>query len=164
MPKVFYLRNLPHLQKDYKPHFLTFCTYQRWILPDWARTITLQSCLHEHERTMQLHVAVVMPDHAHLIFTPLIDEERAEVVSLARLTQSIKSASSHQINQQRGYSARVWQTESFDHVLRSSEGLDAKIGYVLANPVRRGLVNLPGEWPWLWVAQGRHEFSPPVAV
>jgi len=37
VPKSFYRRNLPHLQRDNKPHFLTFCTHQRWILPAWAR-------------------------------------------------------------------------------------------------------------------------------
>jgi len=34
MPKAFYRRDLPHLRANYKPHFLTFCTYKRWILPE----------------------------------------------------------------------------------------------------------------------------------
>ena len=49
MPKAFYRRNLPHLQRDYKPHFLTFRTHQRWILPDAAREIALGSCLHDKD-------------------------------------------------------------------------------------------------------------------
>jgi hypothetical protein len=32
MPQNFYRRNLPHLQRDDKPHFVTFCTYNRWLL------------------------------------------------------------------------------------------------------------------------------------
>jgi len=91
-----------------------------------------------------------MPDHVHLIFIPLVDYEAKEVYSLATIMDSIKGASAHGINKALGRKGRVWQAESFDHVVRSSEGLDAKIQYVLENPVRRGLV---GEWsgyPWLW--------------
>ena len=150
MPKHFYRRNLPHLQKDFKPHFLTFCTHRRAVLPDWARAITLNCCVHEHTAKIDLHVAVVMPDHVHLIFTPLVNEERPEVVALAEITKSIKGASAHLINQQMGSRGTVWQVESFDHVLRRSEQLDAKIAYLRANPVRAGLVNVPEEWPWLW--------------
>ena len=45
---------------------------------------------------------------------------------------------------------RFWQEESFDHVLRSSESLDAKIDYVLQNAVRKGLVRIAREYPWSW--------------
>jgi hypothetical protein len=38
---TFYRRNLPHLQRDAKPHFITFVTYQRWEMPGWARSIVL---------------------------------------------------------------------------------------------------------------------------
>jgi len=34
-------RNLPRLQRECQPQFLTFCTYQRWILPDGARTMVM---------------------------------------------------------------------------------------------------------------------------
>ncbi len=152
MPKAFYRRNLPHLQRDFKPHFLTFCTYRRWILPDCARTITLNCCLHEHQVKIDLHTVVVMPDHVHMIFTPLIDKERSEVFSLARITKAIKGASAHLINRRLEYSGPVWQEESFDRVLRSSESLDAKVEYVLNNPCRKGLVLQLLDYPWLWVA------------
>jgi hypothetical protein len=71
MPKSFYRRILPHQQGDYKPHFLTFCTYPRWILPPVAREIVLRSCLHDHGVKIDVQVAVVMPDHVPMIFTPL---------------------------------------------------------------------------------------------
>ncbi len=75
MPQAFYRRKLPHLQVDDKPHFVTFCTYQRWVLPARVRSLVLESCLHDYGRKLDLKVAVVMPDHVHLIFTPLIDYE-----------------------------------------------------------------------------------------
>ena len=35
-------------------------------------------------------------------------------------------------------------------MLRSSEGLDAKVNYVLQNPVRNGLVSNWQEYRWAW--------------
>jgi len=149
----FYRRNLPHLQKDFTPHFITFCTKARWILPPVARDITLASCCHDHRVRYELYAAVVMPDHVHLILTPLIDERRGEMFSLIRIMQSIKGSSARAINQRLRRNGPVWQEESFDHVLRSSEGLDAKIEYVLQNPVRKGLVTAWREYNWAWQRQ-----------
>ena len=91
-----------------------------------------------------------MPDHVHLIFTPLIDFEGMEVWSLAKIMDAIKGASSHRINKALRRKGSVWQAESFDHVLRASENLDAKTEYILQNPVRRGLVMRWQDYPWLW--------------
>ena len=149
----FYRRNLPHIQRDFTPHFLTFVTKFRWILPPKARDIILASCFHDHRNRYELYVAIVMPDHAHLILTPLIDEQRREVFSLVKIMQAIKGASARAINQQLRRTGPVWQEESFDHILRSSEGLDAKIDYALQNPVRKGLVKDWRDYRWTWQRQ-----------
>jgi REP element-mobilizing transposase RayT len=146
----FYRRNLPHLQRDFKPHFITFVTKSRWVLPDWARDIALASCCHDHRKRYELYVAVVMPDHVHLILTPLIDQRRQEIFSLIEIMRGIKGAAGRRINHQMRRQGAVWQEESFDHVLRCSEGLDAKVEYVLQNPVRKGLVADWREYPWTW--------------
>jgi REP element-mobilizing transposase RayT len=67
----FYRRNLPHMQRDYRAHFITFCTKSRRTLPEWTRDIVLGCCIHDHGRRYRLEVAVVMPDQVHLILTPL---------------------------------------------------------------------------------------------
>jgi len=71
-----------------------------------------------------------MPDHVHLVFTPLINAFASQVYSIAEIMDAIKGASAHKINQALGRRGKVWQTESFDPVLRSSENLDAKIIYI----------------------------------
>ena len=144
----FYRRNLPHLQRDFTPHFITFVTKFRWILPPVARDLALASCLHDHRRRYEPYVAVVMPDHVHMILTPLIDSEHQGIFSLTRITQAIRSASARAINQKLRRTGPVWQEESFDHVLRSSEGLDAKVEYVVQNPTRKGLVRDWREYRW----------------
>jgi REP element-mobilizing transposase RayT len=91
-----------------------------------------------------------MPNHVHMIFTPLVDDQRLEIFSLVKIMQEIKGSSGRAINQRMGRHGAVWQEESFDHVLRSSEGLDAKIDYILQNPVRSGLVADWREYQWAW--------------
>jgi REP element-mobilizing transposase RayT len=159
---TFYRRKLPHLQRDYKWHFITFCTYQRWILPERARDIVMDCCLHDHDKTMLLAAAVVMPDHVHLILCPLIDQAKQEIWTLAAIMQAIKGASAHQINRALGRTGRVWQTESFDHVVRCAEGMDQKVSYLLDNPVRKRLVAKWSDYRWVWwrVEQEGLVFSP----
>jgi len=129
---------------------VTFCTDKRWILPECVRGVVLESCLHDNGSKFDLRVAVVMPDHVHMIFTPLVNRQAMEVYSLAEIMDAIKGVSAHRINKMLGRKGRVWQAESFDHVLRSSESLDAKVHYLLENPVRLGLVADWTDYPWLW--------------
>ena len=157
---TFYRRNLPHLQRDSKPHFITFVTKRRWRLPPWARDIVLGCCTHDHGHRYELHVAVVMPDHVHLIFTPLVDEQGRRVVSLAEIMKAIKGASAHVIKRRLQHDGAVWQEESFDRVLRSSESLREKVEYVMQNPVRRGLVADWREYPWSWQKVFENPFEP----
>ncbi len=152
----FYRRNLPHMQRDERPHFITFVTKFRWVLPPTAREIVLSSCCHDHRRRYELYVAVVMTDHVHLILTPMVDEARREICSLVEILRTIKSASAHRVNRAMGRTGAVWQEESFDRALRSSENLDGRIEYVLLNPVRKGLAQDWREYPWVW----RREESP----
>ena len=147
---TFYRRTLPHLQRDFKPHFVTFVTKNRWILPESVRHLVLACCRHDDGREYQLHVAVIMPDHVHLILTPCINDIQREVVYLKTIMKNIKGASAHAVNRALKRYGCVWQEESFDHVLRSSEQLDAKVSYVLQNPVRSGIVFDFRDYRWLW--------------
>jgi len=97
-----------------------------------------------------MFVVLVMPDHVHLIFKTLIDDDAKEIISLPELMSGIKGSSAHAINKALGRSGPVWQSEFFDHVIRSTESLDQKIRYIRMNPVRAGLVDRPEEYPWLW--------------
>jgi REP element-mobilizing transposase RayT len=162
MPQAFYRRQLPHLQCDDKQHFITFCTDHRWILPERIRLTVLACCLHDHGTKFDLRVAVVMPDHVHMIFRPLINQQAMEIYSLADIIDAIKGASSHQVNKILARRGRVWQPESFDHVVRSSESLDAKIAYLLENPVRLGLAQEWTAYPWLWKKPLLNPFAPAV--
>ncbi len=71
----------------------------------------------------------------------------------------IKGASAQLINRELGRSGKVWQTESFDRVLRSSESLDTKLDYILRNPVRAGLVSKWDDYAWMWKRLEKHPYA-----
>ena len=50
----------------------------------------MDASLRANQWTINLRAVVVMPDHVHMIFTPLVDIEKSEVFSLARITKAIK--------------------------------------------------------------------------
>ena len=148
-PKYDYRRRLPHIQKDARPLFVTFTTNHRWKLPASARDILLDVCLKENGTKLDLHAAVVMPDHAHLLFTPSRGPDGWSY-SLPEIMHAIKGASAWRINHLLNRAGPVWQAEFFDHVLRSNDSLAEKVEYVCENPVRAGLVKKENEYRWLW--------------
>jgi len=148
--KYNYRRKLPHLQKDSKPLFVSFRTHRSWKLPPMLRDIVLECCLYQHEKSIRLHAAVVMPEHVHLLLSALKDAN-GESYSIPEIMQSIKSVSAHKINRVAGRTGKVWQTESFDHVVCTSREFEAKVTYIAENPLMRRLVNSASAYRWLWL-------------
>jgi REP element-mobilizing transposase RayT len=147
-----YRRKLPHHQKAGRALFITFCKGNRIPLNPEARDAVLQHCLHDHGKRYQVHAAVVMPDHVHLLLTPLRDE-KGWPYSLPIILKQLKGTSARTVNQLSNSSGPVWQEESFDHVVRSHESFEEKREYIRQNPVRRGLVTRPEDYRWLWLEQ-----------
>ena len=92
----------------------------------------------------------------------MVDKAGMVVWSLGQIMDAIKGASAHKINQALQRKGKVWQTESFDHVLRSSENLGQKIQYLLDNPVRRGLACRWEDYPWTWYRVSSSPYSPSI--
>jgi REP element-mobilizing transposase RayT len=151
--KYSYHRNLPHILKGDQPHFVTFVTSHRWELPPLARDAVLKHCMHDDGVKVKVHAVVVMPDHVHMILTPL-RSNAGEYFTFEEILGGIKGTSAHSINRLLGRRGRVWQDESFDHVLRSEEGLAEKTEYICQNPVRKGLVAMTEQYRWLWREEG----------
>ena len=83
---------------------------------------------------------VVMPDHCHWLAIPC-------TVSLSDLVGRVKARSAKGIARAGG----VWQRGFHDHALRREEDLRATARYIIANPLRAGLVSNIGDYP-LWDA------------
>lgn len=114
---------------------------------------------------MELHIATVMPDHVHLIFTPLANYDRLRIYSLAEILWAVKSASAHRINRTLNRHGKVWQEEYFDPAIRRSESLQDKMEYIRQNPVRAGLVTNAEDYRWTWESpRPRAAAAPEVMV
>ena len=90
---------------------------------------------------VQTWAYVVMPDHFHWLLQ-LNDETLSKVVG------RVKSLSSRQL----GHS--LWQDGFHDRAVREEDDLKAMARYVIANPLRAGLVESIGEyshWDAVWV-------------
>lgn len=69
-----YRRDLPHKQDGDHTIFVSMTTRHRWELPPEARSLALEHIRREHNRRVFLYAAVVMPDHVHALFVPLLDD------------------------------------------------------------------------------------------
>lgn len=87
---------------------------------------------------------VVMPDHFHW----LIELQQG---SLGDLMQTTKSRSTKAVNRVTGEKMTLWQKGFHDRALRREEDLVKVARYVVANPLRAGLVQKLGNYP-LWDA------------
>ncbi|MFY0731378.1 REP-associated tyrosine transposase [Pseudomonas sp. NFX15] len=87
---------------------------------------------------------VVMPDHFHW----LIELQKG---SLSELMQKTKSMSTKAVKQSTGRTTGLWQRGFHDRALRREEDLVKLARYVVANPLRAGLVEKLGDYP-LWDA------------
>ena len=47
-----------------------------------------------------------------------------------------------------------WQDDFFEHRLRREESRREKADYILANPVRAGLISRPEDWPFVYFGEG----------
>jgi putative transposase len=90
---------------------------------------------------------VLMPDHMHALV-------QLGEVPLHTVLQSVHSRCAIAANRSLGMSGPVWQGAYHDHALRSDDSLILAARYLIANPVRAGLVERVGDYPFwdaIWV-------------
>ena len=119
---------------------------RRPVFADWRIGRMLVAELRaEHESGRVNSLAwVAMPDHLHWLLT-------LEEGTLGKLMQRVKSRSGIAINAALHRADRFWQKGYHDHAMRAEEDLPAMARYVVANPLRAGLVGSLRDYP-LWDA------------
>ncbi len=84
----------------------------------------------------------LMPEHLHYLPGPKLDG-----VSVLTLSDQFKGKTTNR-SWQCGWRGKLWQPRYFDHIARHEESLLKIAEYILNNPVRKGLVDRPEDWPW----------------
>ena len=140
-------------------HFITFSCYQRKPLLRSARACNeLVRILGEvrARHGFKLIGYVVMPELVHL----LISEPRKGTPST--VLQVLKQRLSRRLRKRRRKPAgqftlwrqdaarlrKFWQRRFYDFNVWSARKLGEKLNYMHHNPVQRGLVHHPRDWPW----------------
>jgi len=88
---------------------------------------------------------VVMPDHVHWLV------RITEQGDLSKVVRRVKADVSSEAERLGEGAPNVWQNGFHDHAMRSDEDLVAAARYIVANPLRAGLVRRIGNYP-LWDA------------
>ena len=98
-------------------------------------------------RDSRLLAWVLMPDHWHALVELGGNESLSKVIGRA------KAVSAAAINRHRDSDAAVWQAGFHDRALRRESSTVMAARYLIANPIRAGLVARPGDysfWDTIW--------------
>ena len=125
------------------------CEGRAPVFADWrlGRLVVQEFKLAQDLGLVESLAWVVMPDHFHWLCI-------LRQGSLARLVQRIKSRSAIAVNRAASRNSALWQAGYYDHALRGEEDLKDVARYIVANPVRAGLVNKIGDyslWDAVWL-------------
>ena len=105
--------------------------HARW--PNPALRDIVESALHHFDgQRYELDEHVVMPNHIHVIVTPFGEN------LLSAIIHSWKSFTALKINSRLKQPGRLWQKESFDHIVRSADSLAKFRQYIRDNPKSSG--------------------------
>jgi REP-associated tyrosine transposase len=124
-------------------YFITACTFQKRQLLQSERMMQLFLDVLFHYRQQQkylLHEFVLMPDHFHLLITPIVTLERA--------MQLIKGGFSFRAKRELGFAYEIWPPSYYDRRVRDAEEFFAFREYIRQNPVKKGLVASAAEYEY----------------
>lgn len=125
-------------------YFISASTFEKKCLLQSERMATLfidVLCHYRKQGRYLLHEFVVMPNHFHLLITPL------PPVTLEKAIQFIKGAFSYRARKELGFTGEIWQTSFHDRRVRDAEENSRFRHYIYMNPVRRGLAAKPEDFP-----------------
>jgi putative transposase len=121
-------------------HFITFsCHHRNPYLKSTAASELFQQSLEIMRIRYDFVVCgyVVMPEHVHL----LVSEPKKAILSKA--IQALKLSVSVQRRER-----PFWLSRYYDFPVHNEEKRIEKLRYMHRNPVKRGFVDKPEDWPW----------------
>ena len=95
--------------------------------------VVADSLRHFDGRRYELVSFVVMPNHVHVLFRPLGSHR------LGNILRSWKLFTARQINQKTGRSAKLWQKDYWDRLIRHETHFLQCLEYIRENPEKAGL-------------------------
>ena len=110
-----------------------------------ARCVVAEMRALHDDGTVDSLAWVVMPDHVHWLF------QLGEHADLSTAVKRFKARSARRVNDHLKRRGALWQKSYYDRAVRREEGIKDVARYIIANPLRAGLVEHIGDYP-LWHA------------
>jgi putative transposase len=136
-------KGLVRLQESGDSHFITFSCYGRRPYFDSSSP---RECFEEEleqiRKRYEFTVSgyVVMPEHVHILVSEPVQG------NLAGTLQVLKQMTARRLKSE-GMKA-FWQARYYDFNVFTEVKRIEKLRYIHRNPVHRGLVQRPEDWPW----------------
>ncbi len=133
---------LKRFQQAEALHFITFSCFHRLRLLEAPGVRETFEAVLEQTRARhgaRVYAYVLMPEHVHL----LVNEPPR--ILLAQFLKAVKQITSRKL---RGWREKFWQERYYDSNVRGEKARSEVIRYIHRNPVVRGLVEKPEDWPW----------------
>ncbi len=162
MPRQRYYYGLNHL------HYLTASTYRRARVFDSERFRRhFVRALADLRRSLGFKILgyVLMPEHFHLLIWPGAKGDPSKIIQSLKERAAIFILKNLRENQQHAWCRktlkrltlpatvrrhgphRVWQRRFYDLNVWGEKKRREKLNYMHGNPVKRGLVSSPDQWP-----------------
>jgi len=119
-----------------------------------AAEIVERAFLHFDGDRYRLHAWSIMPNHVHVMATPLKNN------MLSGIVHSWKSFTATKINELLHRKGAFWAREYFDRVIRDDTHYANVVAYVAMNPVKAKLCNTPRDWRFSSAWRGHPESDP----
>ena len=107
--------------------------------PPIAASLLESVCTYSESQRWHAHLFLLMPDHLHAL------------LSFPREARMSSTIGDWKRFQARNCGIR-WQTNFFDHRIRSDKSFVEKAVYIRRNPVVKGLCARAEDWPWYFSA------------
>lgn len=132
------LRKGRYSQANHIYHITTVTNGRHDWFSDDHRARELCRCIHRSDQlcATQTYCFVVMPDHLHWLFM------LGDRYSLSHTVNMIKSSSARRCGMP------VWQRGYHDHALRKEDSVKDVARYIVANPLKAGLVTRLTDYPY----------------
>ncbi|WP_293367814.1 transposase [Nevskia sp.] len=127
-----------------RAYFVTTVTAaRRPVFVDFrtARAVIAQMRALDASGAIESLAWVLMPDHLHWLLALRGD------ATLAQLMHQLKGSTAREVNRLQRSRGTLWQRAYHDHALRDDEDVQAIARYIVANPLRAGLVRRLGDYP-----------------
>ena len=119
-----------------------------WLCHPEIGLLVEDTILHGDKSRYRLHEWVVMPNHVHVLATPL------EGWTLTTILQGWKSVTARNANRILARSGRFWAPEYYDRAIRNEQHFLNVQSYIRMNPVKAGLCSSPELWRFSSAAKG----------